>query len=108
MQLIGSVSETYDIPLKRWLNEGRVFKFVSDNLDKKTKVRDYRSNHQGKMVHMYSVIAVATRVPRPDLSLIGPSKALTKVSTSQFLPGSVDVKDLTENLTILVERVLTK
>ena len=27
-----------------------VFKFVSDNLDKKTKVRDYRSNHNGKMV----------------------------------------------------------
>ena len=57
---------------------------------------------------MYSIIAVASRVPRPDLSLVGPSKALTKVSTSQFLPSSGDLKELTDNLLVLVERVLTK
>ena len=54
---------------------------------------------------MYSIIAVASRVPRPDLSLVGPSKALTKVSTSQFLPSSGDLKELTANLLVLVERV---
>lgn len=108
LRLVGTISDSYNVPVKRWMRESRVFKFVSDNLDKQTKVRDLRSNHQGKMVHMYSVIAIATRVPRPDLSQVGHVKDLINLETSCFLPNSDDIKGITSNLLVLVQRVLTK
>ena len=109
LRLIKTISESYDIPVKRWIAEGKVFKFVSDNLDKQRKVRDWRSDHQGnsKMLHMYSIIAVATRVPQPDLPRAGLVNELTKLKPSQFLPTAEDVHKISSNLLVLVERVLT-
>lgn len=60
-------------------------------------------------MHMYSVIAVATRVPRPDLPRVGRLVSdLTKLKPGQFLPHAVDTQELSRNLLILVERVITK
>ena len=98
----------HNIPVKRWIAEGRIFKLVSDNLDKQRKVRDWRSDHRGKMMHMYSIIAVATRVPRPHLPRTGMVSDLTKLSPSHFLLSVKDTEDICNKLLVMVERVLTQ
>ena len=49
-------------------DEGSSFKFVGDNVDKKRGVRDIRSDHQGEMKHMYSLLAVKSRMPSPHFN----------------------------------------
>lgn len=108
LRLIDTISNEYDVPLKKWIAEGRTFKYVSDNLDKTRRVRDLRSNNHGKMLHMYSIIAVATRVPRPTLSGNGRAGNLLAFLPAKFLPDKEDVKGITSNLLVIVERVLVK
>lgn len=108
LRLIDIISKEYDVPLKKWIAEGRTFKYVSDNLDKTRRVRDLRSDNQGKLLHMYSIIAIATRVPHPTLSKTGRAGNLLAFLPAKFLPDTEDVKGITSNLLVIVERVLTK
>ena len=56
------------------------------NVDKQKKARDVRSDHKGQMYHVYSILALKSRVPMLQLPHIG---SLEDTPAEQFLPGSV-------------------
>ena len=72
--------------LANWISEGVVFKFWGDNVDKQRCVRDYRSDHHGAMVHMYSILAGRSCTPAKDLLQTGQLSNLTGISADMFLP----------------------
>ena len=82
-------------------------KFVRDNVDKKKGVRDVRSDHQGKMHNMYSLMAVKGRVSVPD-EVDTEGGDLKSFSPSSFLPNKDDILAITRNLKVLVARILCK
>ena len=53
LRLTEDVSKLHTVPVEQWI------KFWGDNLDKQRHVRDLRSNNQGEMLHMFSVIVGA-------------------------------------------------
>ena len=53
-------------PLREWIASGEPVKFVGD-VNKKRGVRDIRSDHQGYMLIMYSMLVVKTCV-KADVS----------------------------------------
>ena len=87
-----------------WVREGVDFKFVGDNVDKKRDVRDIRADCRGEMKHMFSILAVQSRVPS-CLALSGPVLDLANLSPSMVLPTAQDVQDIQNNLVILVGEV---
>ena len=108
LSLMEQVSSMHTIPLRKWIEDGAVIKFWGDNVDKKRKVRDVRSDHQGEMVHMYSILVGKSRTPAPSLSHSGHVSKLSQVPTSNFLPTCEDVNKVKANLIIIVSRVLTQ
>ena len=72
------------------------------------RARDLRSEHQGKMLHMYSILVGASRTPAPHLSHVGELQTLMEVPAETFLPSSDDVSGVKSNLVVLVSSVLTK
>ena len=83
------------------------FKFVGDNVDKKKGVRDIRADNHGEMKHMFSILAVRSRVPS-HLAICGPGLDLAGLSSSMVLPTSQDVQKIKKNLVILVSRILCR
>ena len=108
MKTLAKISERHTILLRNWVSKGLTFKFWGDNVDKKRSLRDARSDHQGKMLHMFSVLAASTRVPRNDLSPVGFKNTLMSISASTFLPGEHDVTAVHQNLKVIVSRLLVK
>ena len=80
-------------------------KFVGDNVDKNKGVRDVRSDHQGKMHNMFSLLAVKGRVSVPD-EVDTEAGDLKSFSPSSFLPSKDDTVAITRNLKVLVARIL--
>ena len=103
------LSQTHTVPLQKWIDEGVVFKFWGDNVEKQLKVRDLRSDHKGEMVHMFSLLAGRSRTPAPELSHSGGGGLLTldRLSTECFLPSSSDVSSVKNNLVDIISRTLT-
>ncbi len=78
---------TYNVPLKKWLGEGAVFKFRGDNIDKQRKVRDLRSANKGEMVHMFSILVGRSRTTAPELLYSGGHlSVLNNLPVVSFLP----------------------
>ena len=78
---------------------------VGDNDDNKRGVRDIRSDHQGEIKQMYSLLAIKARVkPPPSLDFIPPD--VRSISVSHFLPSETDLAALRCNLVVLVSRFL--
>lgn len=103
------LSETHIVPLKKWINEGVVFKFWGDNVDKKKNVRDLRSDNKGEMVHMFSLLAGRSRTPAPELiHTCDDLSVLDTLSNETFLPSSSDVSCVKKNLVDLISRILTQ
>ena len=102
------VSKLHTVPIQQWIKEGVVFKFWGDNLDKQQHVRDLRSEHQGEMLHMFSLIVGKSRTPAPELPFTGQVSNLRDTSTDYFLPSSSDVVAVKNNLVVLVSRILTE
>ena len=97
----------HDIPVKDIIKSStKTFKFVSDNVDKHRGVRDIRSDHRGMMIHMYSLLAVHTRVPVPSLSMIGTTGDLESSKAKSFLPTKDDVCQIKRNLSVLTSKIL--
>ena len=48
-------------------------------MDKMRRVRDQRSDHQGGMIHMFSLIAGRSRAPAPELSHCGAVSSMDEV-----------------------------
>ena len=70
-------------------------------------MRDVRSDHQGKIHNMYSLLAVKGRVPVPD-EVDTEGGDLKSFSPSSFLPNKDDILAITHNLKVLVARILYK
>ncbi len=102
------LSKTHSVPLTQWIEKGIVFKFWGDNVDKKRRVRDLRSDHKGTMLHMFSILVGRSRTPGPQFPHVGQISKLSEVPADFFLPTSDDVSRVKTNLTHLVSRVLTK
>ena len=103
---VTEVSKLHKTPLQAWIAEGHTFKFVGDNLDKKKRVRDMRRDHQSEMQHMYSILAVRSRVPFS--SSCETRKDFVSLEPSAFLPTPQDVKAIQANLVVLVGTVICK
>ena len=108
LSLMEQVSSMHAIPLRQWIEDGAVVKFWGDNVDKKQKVRDVRSDNQGEMLHMYSVLIGKSRTPAPALSHSGHVSKLSEVPSTNFLPTCEDVSKVKANLVIIISRVLTQ
>ena len=109
LRLMDELSKTHSVPLEKWIEEGVVFKFWGDNVDKKRRVRDLRSDHKGTMLHnMFSLLVGRSRTPGPQFPHVGQLSRLSEVPSDFFLPTSSDVSKVKTNLTHLVSRVLTK
>ena len=106
LRLIGEVSQFHAAPMKKWIDEGMVFKFIGDNVDKQLKVRDIRSDHQAYMLHMYSILVALSRTQASLLPHTGHLSSLGEVPAQFFLPTCDDVSKLKANLVVLVSRVL--
>ena len=102
------VSELHTVPIQAWIKENAVIKFWGDNVDKQRGVRDYRSDHHGEMVHMYSILVGRSRIPAPELSHSGHQSELKDVRIDSFLPQRSDVFRVKSNLVVLVSRLLTQ
>ena len=108
LKLVNDISERHRAPVERWIREGASLKFVGDNVDKKKGVRDIRSDHQGELKHMYSLLAVKARVqpPPPVPHFIPPD--ISSHPVSHFLPTEAELSAINSHLVVLVSRVLCK
>ena len=97
LRLMESVSELHTIPIQKWINEGALFKFWGDNVDKKRHVRDLRTDHQGEMLHMFSLLVGRSRTPCPELPFTGQVSKLTEVPADYFLPQQSDIVAVKNN-----------
>lgn len=107
LRLLSEVAELHKVPIHEWIASEATFKFVGDNVDKKVGVRDMRSDHQGSLVHMYSMLAVRSRLPPVSLSQNGVVANLRDLTFDKFLPSDDDLQKTKRNLVVLVSRVLT-
>ena len=108
LRVLNEVSKFNKVPIQTWITEGATFKFVGDNVDKQITVRDVRSDHQSHLLHMYSILAVRSRLPIDDLSKTGTVSDLSSIEFKEFLPSHDDLQITKKNLIVLVGRVLTK
>ena len=108
LRLMDDISKLHNVPIQQWISDGAVFKFWGDNVDKQRRVRYLRSDHQGEMLHMFSVIAGRSRTPVPELPFSGQLSQLDCTPTAYFLPNNADVRAVKENLVVLVNRILTE
>ena len=108
LKLMDKVSKMHSVPLKKWIEDGVVFKFWGDNVDKTRKVRDLRSDNQGKVLHMFSMLVGRSHTPAPQFSHVGQLSKVTEVPSELFLPTCDDVNKVKANLVILISRVLTQ
>lgn len=106
LRLMDEVSKLHTVPIKEWIKDNSVFKFWGDNVDKQRHVRDYRSDHQGEMLHMYSILVGRSRTPAPQLPHMGHLLELKDIPPDFFLPQRRDVLAMKSNLVILVSRIL--
>lgn len=108
LNLMEGLSKLHTVPLQRWIQDGIVFKFIGDNIDKQRHVRDYRSDHQGGLLHMYSLLVSRTRAPAPELLHTGQCCKLTEIPSEDFLPSIRDIQAVKGNLVTLVSRILVQ
>ena len=107
IHLIDELSKKHAVPLQEWIRDGKVVKFWGDNVDKQRRVRDYRSDHRGMMIHMFSIVVGVSRTPAPELSQSGRLSTLAETPPEFFLPSPDDVNRVKMNLVVLISRVLT-
>ena len=102
------VSKLHKVPVEQWIKDGVVFKFWGDNLDKLKRVHDLHSDHQGEMLHMFSLIVGQSHTPAPELAFTGQIAPLNSISPAEFKPCVSDVAAVKNNLIILIARTLTE
>ena len=100
------VGKLHIAPLKEWIARDQPFKFWGDNVDKKIGVRDVRSDHQGKLLHMYSILAGKGRIPATDLSHTGYVADIATLEPESFLPNFKEVDAIKKNMMVIVSRHL--
>ena len=86
LRLMDDISQLHKVPINGSVMEpssssGR------DNVDKQRYVRDLRSDHQGEMLHMFSVIVGQSSTPAPELPFMGQLSQLAGTPISTFCPA---------------------
>ena len=104
LKVIDVISATHTISVKEFLR--LLFKMVGDNVDVHKGVQDIRSDHYGMLIHMYSILALHTRVLTSSLAMIGTTGDLKSTKANSFLPTKDDVHKVKLNLTVLVSDIL--
>ena len=87
-RLIQQVSQLNSAP---WIEEGIIFKFWGDNVDKQVNVRDQRFDHKGELLHMFSILVAKSRTQALHLPHVGQLSKLSEVPEHFFLPTCDDV-----------------
>lgn len=82
LSLMDEVSCLHTVPLTKWITDGDVYKFFGDNINKKRKRRDQRSDNKAEMVNMYSILASKSCTPAPSLSHSGTIGKVSDLSPS--------------------------
>ena len=100
------VGKLHTVPIQNWIKDDAIFKYWGDNVDKKRCVRDYRSDNQGELLHMYSILVGRSRTPAPELQHTRQLSKLSEIPNKLFLPQASDVQAVKDNLVILVSRIL--
>ena len=108
LNLVEDISKYHAQPLSEWIANKIPFKFWGDNVDKKRSVRDVRHDHQGELVHMYSILAGRSRTADATFSRTEQIASLSSISSSSLLPTKLNIELIKQNLVVLVGRVLTK
>ena len=108
LRLTEDVSKLHTVPVEQWIRECVVFKFWGDNLDKQRHVRDFWSNNQGEMLHMFSVIVGRSRTPAPEFPFTGQIAQLKDATPTHFKPCVADIATVKNNLVILVAHTITE
>lgn len=103
-----SISCLYTAPLAKWIADGEVFKMFGDNINKKRKRRDERSESKSEMLNMYSILTSKSRTPAHSLSHNGRVSKVSDLTTSSFLPSQRDIEIVKANLVVIISRVLTQ
>ena len=83
LRLVDQISRLHQIPIRKWIEDGIIFQFVGDNVNKKKKVRDERSDNQSEMVNMYSILVAKSRVSS-DLPKTGVVADLRSIPWKSF------------------------
>ena len=92
MLFIEDISQLFTLPLQKWIADDVIFKFWGDNLDHKRGVCDERSDNQGSMVHMYSMLVGRSRTPAVELPRKGQVAPIQSLPSDFFLPTAFDVQ----------------
>ena len=108
LRLTEDISKLHTVPIKQWIKDGAVFKFLGDNLDLLQYVRDLRSDHQDEMLHMFSLIVGKSRTPAPELPFTGQMSNLRDTTTGSFLPSGADVAVKQNVVTLSLFQCLTR
>ena len=108
LRLTDDLSKLHKVPIEQWIKDGEVLKFWGDNLDKLKRVHDLRSDHQGEMLHMFSMIVGRSRTPAPELPFRGQIARLGDALPACFRPSGSEVAALKANHVTLVGRILTE
>ena len=96
--MIEQVSTLHCDSLREWIASGEPVKFVGD-VNKKRGVRDIRSDHQGSMLNMYSMLVVKGRV-MADADDASHHNSLSSLDAHTFLPTKEDIHILQLNFTV--------
>ena len=102
------ISKRHTRLLDKWLSDGAFVKFIGDNVDKQINVRDIRSDHQGKLVHMFSLMAVKDRVPPPDPLTAFVTPTVCTNTVDRYLPTKEEITIVQDDLEVLISRILCK
>lgn len=80
------------------------FKFVGDNIDKNIHPRFQRHEKRGQSLHYFHGYAVRDRIDLSTLSDVTPP--FHKPDPATFLPSKNDISCLSDELTVLVSRLV--
>ena len=106
LKLAQEIGKLNEVPIKQWILANQSFKFVGDNVDVSMGVRDLRSDHVKHLRHMYSILAVKSRVSPPQHAACTLQRPLQLVNTDCFLPNERDISSIRLNLACIVSRIL--
>ena len=106
LKLALEIGKLNEVPIKEWIKSNEAFKFVGDNVDVSIGVRDIRSDHLKHLCHMFSMLAVKSRIPPPQHNVCILPRSLRHATIACFLPKESDISSVRLNLAILVSRIL--
>jgi hypothetical protein len=82
------------LPTQIYVPSLKSYKPVGDNIDKKVRPRDMRSDHQTRSLHYFHIYGVRDRVDLSDVSDKHQMPDLSSLQPTDLLPNANDEKNL--------------